>query len=150
MLSDAVSSDALEASPAAVIERNVTYNAKQRALSDEELEGLFRALPKLKMQLSLRELMLFQILTAVRPSEAGEARWGEIDLETRRWIIPKERMKMKKEHLIPLALPAIQIVERIEASSDKGYVFAGEKGEQAIQPPGARRRTAPGRQSRHP
>jgi integrase len=127
MLNYAVSRGALEANPAAVIEREVTYNAKQRALSDKELDGLFKALPELKMQLPLRDLMLFQLLTAVRPSEAREADWKEIDLETRRWIIPKERMKMEKEHLVPLTIPVVQVLERMKALGDRGYVFPGEK-----------------------
>jgi integrase len=83
-----------------------TYNAKQRALSDKELEGLFKALPELKMQGSVRELFLFQLYTAVRPSEAREAAWDEIDLKTQRWTIPEARMKMKKQHLVPLTAPA--------------------------------------------
>ena len=131
MLNYAVSRGALEANPAAGIEREITYTAKQRALSDKELEGLFKALPELKMLLPLRELLLFQLLTAVRPSEAREADWKEVDLEARRWVIPEARMKMGKSHrmrhLVPLTAPADAILERMQALNPKGYVFAGEK-----------------------
>ena len=131
MLNYAVSEGALEVNPAAGIELAPSYEAGQRALSDEELQGLFRALPELKMQLPLRELLLFQLLTAVRPSEAREAEWSEVDLETRRWIIPEGRMKMGKRHrvphLVPLTSPAAEILGRMRTLNPKGYVFAGEK-----------------------
>jgi integrase len=44
----------------------------------------------------------FVILTAVRRKEALGARWQEIDLENRVWIVPAERMKMKRAHAVPL------------------------------------------------
>ena len=84
MLNYAVSRGALAANPASGIEREATYTPKQRALSDKELEGLFRALPELRMQVPLRDLLLFQLLTAVRPSEARLAEPAEFDLEALR------------------------------------------------------------------
>ncbi len=44
----------------------------------------------------------FVILTAVRRKEALGARWSEFDLENRVWIVPAERMKMKRAHAVPL------------------------------------------------
>jgi len=44
----------------------------------------------------------FVILTAVRRKEALGARWREIDLENRVWIVPAERMKMRRAHAVPL------------------------------------------------
>jgi integrase len=35
----------------------------------------------------------FTILTAARTGEVVGARWSEIDLETRTWVIPAARMK---------------------------------------------------------
>jgi integrase len=53
--------------------------------------------------------------------------WDEIDLNTHRWTIPKTRMKMKKEHLVPLTEPAIEVIGRTTAFGKSGYVFKGEK-----------------------
>ncbi|MCP5076691.1 MAG: tyrosine-type recombinase/integrase [Psychromonas sp.] len=39
-----------------------------------------------------------------RPIEAATARWEDIDLESKVWIIPAVRMKMKKSHTIPLTV----------------------------------------------
>jgi integrase len=129
MLNYAVSRGVLTVNPGARIEREVTYQAKQRALSDKELEGLFRALPELKVQATVCDLLLFQLLTGVRPSEAREARWEEFDLPTHRWIIPAARMKMKVEHLVPLSRAALEVLGRMQLFGTHGYVFPGEKPE---------------------
>ena len=44
----------------------------------------------------------FVILTGVRRKEALGARWREVDLEQRVWIVPAERMKMQRDHAVPL------------------------------------------------
>jgi integrase len=127
MLNYALSRGAISTNPAARIVREATYKAKERALSDKELEGLFRALPGLRMQAAVQDLLLFQLLTATRPSEAREARWEEIDLESQRWLIPERRMKMGKEHLVPLTAPVLEILKHAEALGRRGFIFPGEK-----------------------
>lgn len=58
----------------------------------------------------------FTILTAVRSGELRLATWKEIDWDEALWIIPAERMKMKKEHKVPLSQTALQILsDRREA-----------------------------------
>jgi integrase len=53
--------------------------------------------------------MKFQILTCTRPGEARGARLREFDLEARTWTIPPERMKMRREHKVPLSRQAYEI-----------------------------------------
>jgi integrase len=80
---------------------------------------------------SSRLCLEFLILTAVRSGEARGARWCEIDLRDGTWVIPRERMKMKVEHVVPLCDRAIEIlVEARAASSDMELVFPGTKGQQ--------------------
>src|SRR5262249_4868249 len=67
----------------------------------------------------------FTIMTASRTSEVLGAVWSEFDLEARMWTVPKERMKNRKEHRVPLCNSAIAI---IKAMPDDGeYVFPGAK-----------------------
>ena len=54
--------------------------------------------------------MKFQILTCTRPGETRGARMSEFDLEARTWTIPPERMKMRREHKVPLSRQAYEIV----------------------------------------
>ena len=48
------------------------------------------------IDLMVKYLIEFSLLTITRPSEAANAQWNEIDFEKSLWNIPAERMKMKK------------------------------------------------------
>lgn len=49
-------------------------------------------------------------LTLCRPGEAAEAEWPEFNLDAAIWRIPAERMKKRKEHVIPLPRQAVEIL----------------------------------------
>lgn len=56
----------------------------------------------------------------MRPSEASEAsgaRWVESDLDDKLWTIPAERMKAKREHIVPLSPQALEILDVMKAIS---------------------------------
>lgn len=64
------------------------------------------------------------ILTFVRSSELRYARWNEIDWDKKQWRIPAERMKMKEQHIVPLAKQCIAILKQIsEITSNKPDSF---------------------------
>jgi integrase len=66
----------------------------------------------------------FTILTAARTGEAINARPSEFDLDTATWTIPASRMKVKKEHRVPLSPRAIEIVrDMLDRKGD--YLFPG-------------------------
>ena len=50
------------------------------------------------------------ILTGVRSAECRNARWSEIDLDAATWTIPAERMKARRDHVIPLSQQAITLL----------------------------------------
>jgi integrase len=52
----------------------------------------------------------FCILTATRTDETRCARWREIDLDSRVWTTPDERMKADEEHTVPLSAAAMSIL----------------------------------------
>ena len=58
-----------------------------------------------------RSLLEFVILTACRSGEARGMTWDEVDLKTKIWTIPAERMKAKLPHRVPLSARAIAILE---------------------------------------
>ncbi|MGH1375237.1 MAG: tyrosine-type recombinase/integrase [Alphaproteobacteria bacterium] len=51
------------------------------------------------------------MLTFVRTSELINASWDEIDFERKEWVIPADRMKMGKEHIVPLSNQVIAILK---------------------------------------
>ena len=60
----------------------------------------------------------------VRPAEASNATWDEIDWEQKLWTIPKERMKRKKTHLIPLTDTVLELLRlQKEAHPSTNFVF---------------------------
>ena len=65
------------------------------------------------------------ILTACRTSEVLGARWEEIDLEKKVWIIPRERMKAGLAHRVPLSLRAVELLKSLPRVSS--YAFPGYK-----------------------
>lgn len=69
----------------------------------------------------------FAILTAGRTNEIIEATWAEVDLEKSTWTIPAERMKIKKEHRVPLSARAVEILKSMQAIKNGNYVFPGSK-----------------------
>ena len=62
--------------------------------------------------LGARAALLFAILTAARSGEVRGATWSEIDLEKRLWTIPAARMKAHREHRVPLAPAAIELLRQ--------------------------------------
>ena len=71
----------------------------------------------------------FIILTAVRTGEALGARWSEFDLDAGVWTCPAARMKMGKEHRVPLSPAALTVLAKAKAKAigDSEFVFPGRK-----------------------
>lgn len=59
----------------------------------------------------------FAILTGARSGEVRHATWSEFDLEAKVWTIPAERMKMGREHRVPLSDEALGVLEKVKGLS---------------------------------
>jgi len=63
-------------------------------------------------------------LLFVRPGELRNAEWSEINLDAAEWRIPGVKMKMKNDHVVPLAVQAIEILKTMQPMTGHGkYVF---------------------------
>jgi integrase len=90
-----------------------------------------KRLPELMSRLSIanitrttRCLIEWQLHTMTRPIETATARWEDINLEKKVWVIPAERMKMKKPHTIPLTPQTLALLEVIHSmSGNREYLF---------------------------
>ncbi|MDD5387891.1 MAG: tyrosine-type recombinase/integrase [Gallionellaceae bacterium] len=71
----------------------------------------------------------FAILTAARSGEVRGATWSEIDLDSGMWIIPAERMKMEREHRVPLPGMALELLKALPRIAGTDLVFPGRKGQ---------------------
>jgi integrase len=67
----------------------------------------------------------FLILTATRTAEIIGAKWSEVDLAKKLWVIPGERMKKGKEHRVPLAPRPLAILAEMQELRRNDHVFPG-------------------------
>ena len=65
----------------------------------------------------------------VRPGELRAAEWAEIDLERAEWRIPAARMKMRREHIVPLSVQVVEVFrDLLPITGGDGFVFPGQRG----------------------
>lgn len=78
-------------------------------------------------------LLEFIALAACRTGEARFATWDEIDLKERIWSIPAGRMKMRRDHVVPITARMATILAEAKqqhalAGGKNDYVFVNTKG----------------------
>jgi integrase len=94
----------------------------------KELPSLLRAIEAYKGTPVTRLAIKLLALTFVRTSELIGARWEEFDLQAGQWRIPAQRMKMRTEHIVPLSLQTIQILQILHGiTGHSKLLFPGER-----------------------
>ena len=73
------------------------------SIRPNQLPQLMQMMRTASISQSTRCLFMWQLLTITRPAEAAEARWEEVDMEARELKIPAARMKMNRDHTVPLS-----------------------------------------------
>ena len=99
------------------------YQNHHPALPFHVIKDFMRSLMVYKINSSYA--LQFLILTAARTGEVIGAKWKEIDVNNKIWIIPRERSKTSNEHRIPLNNLAIDILRIMETRSSGIYIFEG-------------------------
>ncbi len=70
----------------------------------------------------------FTALTAARSQEVRGARWDELDLKAGMWVIPAQRMKMDREHRVPLTKGAVTLLEGLPRFERNPLIFPAPRG----------------------
>ncbi|EJO4030904.1 tyrosine-type recombinase/integrase [Vibrio cholerae] len=97
-------------------------------ISPDELHTLMQAMSLANIKLATRCAFEFQLHTLTRPVECAAAEWSEIDFENKLWVISKDKMKMKRDHKIPLSDASIQLLNFMKPISyGQRYVFPSSK-----------------------
>jgi integrase len=104
-----------------------------RRLALDDAPKAFRGLRERADDSTAFAAWVWTIATAVRPSEALNAKWSEINLDRSGgpvWTISKERMKTGKEHVVPLSTIALSVLERQRGVrvGDADALFPGMSG----------------------
>ena len=126
----AVNSGLIAANPLAGISNAFQNPAKrhQPTIAPAQLTTLMQALSRASIKITTRCLIEWQLHTMVRPGEAAGTRWDEIDLLTKVWNIPAERMKKNKTHAVPLSPQAIELLEVMRPiSAHREFVFPSDR-----------------------
>ena len=101
----------------------------QPALPYTQMSGFIEDL-RTRVSVSARCLD-FLILTNVRSGVAINAEWSEIDEDRALWVIPAEKMKADREHVVPLTPRALEILKAQKGQS-KRFVFPAPSGDEAM------------------
>ena len=126
----AVNSGYINANPLAGISEVFKKPRKQNmpSLKPEELPELMQTLAIASIKRVTRFLIEWQLHTLTRPGEAAGTRWDEIDFGNKLWTIPPERMKKRREHVIPLSKQALELLEAIKPiSGHREFVFPSDR-----------------------
>jgi integrase len=84
--------------------------------------GAFMAALRTVNSIPARALEL-TILCATRTNETLGARWDEVDVDARLWIIPAARTKRDREHRVPLSDAAMHVFEAMAAIRQDARIF---------------------------
>jgi integrase len=69
----------------------------------------------------------FRILTATRTNEALKGQWSEVDLAGAVSTVPAERMKVRRDHRIPLSDAALGVLRTLPCFNGNPYLFPGAR-----------------------
>ena len=94
-----------------------TPTVKHRAaiLDPNGIGALLRAIDGFDGQPTTRAALRLAPLVFVRPGELRHAEWMEIDLETAEWVIPAEKMKMRRPHRVPLSRQSLAALRELKS-----------------------------------
>jgi integrase len=94
--------------------------ARDRVHSNDELALIYRA--ALTLGYPFGDVIRLLILTGARRSEVAGMRWSEFDDTLTMWTLPKERVKNRTAHVVPLPIAAREILQSVPRFNSD-YVF---------------------------
>jgi len=94
------------------------------ALPREELAEFYRRLILADIDPANKIALLLTMLVFVRNTELRGGQWVEVDFSAAQWIIPAERMKMKRSHTVPLSDWALELLRELHGlTGNTPYLF---------------------------
>ena len=99
-----------------------------RALPHQQVTAALATVRASREKPAVKLAFEFLVLTAVRSGEVRFAAWDEIDTTDHVWAIPAARMKMKRDHRVPLSGRAIKVLDAARKLGDGPLVFPSRRG----------------------
>jgi integrase len=89
----------------------------------KQLPDFFKHLETVKTSPLNKLAIRFLLLTFVRTGELRQARWQDIDAKAKEWRVPAHIMKMRQEHIVPLANQTIALLEELKRLTGTGELL---------------------------
>lgn len=100
-----------------------TVKRRAAVTSAKDFGGLLRSIADFEGQPTTRAALQLMALLFPRPGEMRFAEWREFDIDAAVWVIPAARMKMGKEHHIPLPRQALEILVGLKEVTGAGKLL---------------------------
>jgi integrase len=124
----ALSQDIVATDPTAGLEAYDRGAPRDRVLTVEEIETLWRWLESDALSLEAADILKLELLTGARCGEISGLRTEEIDRQKWVWTLPASRSKNGRQRLTPIVGAAREIIEQRLSGVEKGPLFLLEKG----------------------
>lgn len=127
MFNFAIDRDVIAASPCHRVKPPSAEASKDRYLTLDEIRTFWTHLDTAPLTMQMKAALKLLLLTMQRSSEVISMNLAELDLKSGTWIIPAEKTKNKRAHLVALSPQAVALIRsRMDSASEDGYLFAGE------------------------
>jgi integrase len=107
----AVEKDRVATSPVAKMKMPSRETPRDRVLTDDEMRWFWRACERVGWPFG--PLCRLLLLTAQRRTEVASMAWSEVDLNKHLWIIPRQKTKSDREHVVALSDAAIGVLRKL-------------------------------------
>jgi integrase len=124
----ALSQDIVAADPTAGLEAYDRGTPRDRVLTVEEIETLWRWLGSDALSLEAADILKLELLTGARCGEISGLRAEEIDRHKWTWTLPATRSKNGRPRVTPILGLAREMLEQRLSSVEKGPLFPLDKG----------------------
>ena len=124
----ALSQDIVAADPTAGLEAYDRGTPRDRVLTVEEIETLWKWLDTDALSLEAADILKLELLTGARCGEISGLRAEEIDRNKWVWTLPAQRSKNGRQRVTPIVGAAREMLERRLSGVENGPLFMLDKG----------------------
>jgi integrase len=96
--------------------RHTAKTEHHEALPYNEVGKFLNCLRAGDADIATKSAFEFLILTAARTTEVRNATWSEIDADKKLWTITPNRMKARRQHVVPLPNRAMELLKTVRPS----------------------------------
>ena len=123
----AIEWDLLKINPAAKVPLFSVDNKVEHYLNEAELAKLLAVLRDPDRPIAVCQIALFLLSTGARLNEALQAKWCQIDRQTRVWRIPAAVSKSGKIRVVPLNDSALEVLAELKTEGKFEHLFVNTR-----------------------